>query len=82
MSRAQPWEVWLVDVGDPVGTEQGGPDPNHGSPDDRLSHVSSLPSVDGSSTLGCWTAARHYPQHRTYGRNGENYSDNLTKGVK
>lgn len=24
MSRAQPWEVWLVDFGEPVGSEQGG----------------------------------------------------------
>jgi mRNA interferase MazF len=24
VSRAQPWEVWLVDFGDPVGSEQGG----------------------------------------------------------
>lgn len=24
MSRVQPWQVWLVDFGDPVGSEQGG----------------------------------------------------------
>jgi mRNA interferase MazF len=24
VSRAQPWEVWLVDFGDPIGSEQGG----------------------------------------------------------
>jgi mRNA interferase MazF len=24
VSRAQPWDVWLVDLGEPVGSEQGG----------------------------------------------------------
>jgi mRNA interferase MazF len=24
VSRAQPWEVWIVDFGNPVGSEQGG----------------------------------------------------------
>lgn len=28
MSRAQPWEVWLVDFGEPVGSEQGGRGPS------------------------------------------------------